>query len=164
MEDYYAYLGKPVVRYWSANPWCSQWRRSDDRDNACPSGGSVPKFDPSDGSSNKEDPLGLTGTCIDSDSTSKIGLQDLSDSFPGTARVMMDSPSSAESDMSIAGYEAGDRVVLQRYEENWINDFIDTDDDANIEDHEKLKVLVLPTIADAATIAGPSTSREPEVD
>ena len=43
---------------------------------------------------------------------------------------------------------ASDMIVLQRYEEDCISNYMDIDDDAKV-DRKKLKVIVLPTSADS---------------
>lgn len=60
---------------------------------------------------------------------------------------------------------ACDKIILQRYEEDWINNYEDINDDAKVADCKKLKVIILPTLVDSS-IAGPftDTSREPEVN
>ena len=59
---------------------------------------------------------------------------------------------------------ASDRIVFQRFDEDWINDYVDVDDNAEVEDREKLKVIILPTVADSSAIVGPSTSKESKVN
>ena len=106
-EDYYAYLGEPVVSPSDietlTHDVVSGFNVNDDDGNDTrSSGGFLPELDPSDGSSDKEDPLGLTGTCSDHDCASRSDLyehSDNSDSFPETTRVN-DSHSSAESEAS----------------------------------------------------------------
>ena len=66
-EDYYAYLGEPVVppSYIEAlthDAVSGDDVDDDDGNDARSSGSFLPNLDPSDGSSDKEDPLGLTGT------------------------------------------------------------------------------------------------------
>ena len=113
-EDYYTYFGDPVVLPSDievlTHDVVSGDEDGDDRDND--SDDFLPEFDPFDGPFDKEDLLGLTGTCSDH-GASMSGLHDNSDSFPGTVRVF-DSHSSAESDsrMSIGGGEVGELELL----------------------------------------------------
>jgi hypothetical protein len=46
---------------------------------------------------------------------------------------------------------SSDSIVLQRYEDDWIKDYMDIDGDAVIEHREKLKVLVVSTAATVST-------------
>ena len=59
---------------------------------------------------------------------------------------------------------ASDRIVFQRFDEDWINNYVDVDDNAEVEDREKLKVIIPPTVADSSAIVGPSTSKESKVN
>ena len=103
--EYYAYLGEPIVppsdiEVLTHDVVSGDDVDDDDGDDARSSGGFLPELNPFDGSSNEEDPLGLTGTCSDHDRASKSDLHehsDNSDSFLGTTRVN-DSHSSAESE------------------------------------------------------------------
>ena len=102
--DYYAYLGEPVVppsdiEVLTHDVVSGDDVDDDDGDDASSSSGFLPELDPSDGSSDEEDPLGLTGTCSDHDRASRSDLHEHSDndSFPGTTWVN-DSHSSAESE------------------------------------------------------------------
>ena len=93
-EDYYAYLGEPLVLPSDIEALTrdvvSGHKDGDDCDDA--SDDSLPEFDPSDGSY-EEDTLGLTGTRSDDYDASKSDFHEPSenddddDNFPGTARV-----------------------------------------------------------------------------
>ena len=69
-EDYNVYLGEPVVppndiEALTHNVVSGDDADDDDGDDACPSDGSLTELDPSDGSPDEEDLLGLTGICSD---------------------------------------------------------------------------------------------------
>ena len=86
-EDYYAYLGEPVVPPSDiealTHDVVSGFNVNDDDGNdAHSSGGFLPELDPSDGSSDEENPLGLTGTCSDHDCASRSDLHEHSDNRP----------------------------------------------------------------------------------
>ena len=92
-EDYYAYLGEPVVLPSDVEALThdvvSGDEDSDDRDDA--SDNSIPEFDLSDVSSDEEDPLRVTGTCSDNDDKDKTrGFYDYRSNGPLLAAVWFD--------------------------------------------------------------------------
>ena len=111
-EDYYAYLGEPVVPASAVEALTrdvvSGDEDDDDRDDA--SDDCAPEIDPSTASLDEEDPLGEAGTHSDYSAPSMSEMHGSSESdggdesFPGTARAS--GHSSDESGMSTG--EGGD--------------------------------------------------------